>query len=68
MTSFKLHPSGMVNLNIVFRVILVISCSFAVNAGLVQKPNLVLPPDAATHHTEVKAIFMKSYKSCQRMS
>jgi hypothetical protein len=34
-----------------------------VNAGLVQKPNLVLPPDAATHRDAVQTIFTESYKA-----
>jgi hypothetical protein len=34
-----------------------------VNAGLVQAPNLVLPPDAATHRAAVQTIFTKSYEA-----
>ena len=42
---------------------LVISLSTfsTINAGLVQKPNLVLPSDAAIHRAAVQKIFTTSY-------
>jgi hypothetical protein len=42
--------------------------STAVKACLVQKPDLILPPDAATRREEVREMFTKSYKAYQYVS